>query len=120
MPRRVVADDILRTAYPGFVKRIYVVNVFRLTTKRIPYYTNFNPRAVIKFLGDGMNLVEELGELVSENYGGEGEPLVSEMSRAVAMRVETMGLWFNWQSFWTVADVYRDKLGLSMVNMSDD
>ncbi|KAL7275914.1 hypothetical protein RUND412_001104 [Rhizina undulata] len=115
-----IADNILRTAYPGFVERIYVVNVFRMTTHLIPFYSNFNPGAVIKFLGDGTNLVEELGEYVPENYGGEGEPLHSETSGAEAFRVVTMGPQFNWQSFWIVADAHRDEFGLSMVDMSED
>ncbi|KAL7275915.1 Non-classical phosphatidylinositol transfer protein (PITP) [Rhizina undulata] len=63
-----IADNILRTAYPGFVERIYVVNVFRMTTHLIPFYSNFSPGAVIKFLGNGTNLVEQLGEYVPENY----------------------------------------------------
>ncbi|KAL7276096.1 DNA cross-link repair protein PSO2/SNM1 [Rhizina undulata] len=100
-----VADDILRTAFPGFVERIYVVNLFRLTTHLIPYYSNSNPGAVIKFIGGGTNLVEELGEYIPENHGGEGKPLQSETSGAVAIRVVTTGPEFNWLSVWTAADI---------------
>ncbi|KAL7274587.1 hypothetical protein RUND412_002510 [Rhizina undulata] len=114
-----VADNLLRTAYPGFVEKIYIVNVPRTHLKFVPHYSNVSPGGVVKFLGPGKNLVKVLGQNIPQKYGGVGEPFKGGETGAVPVRIARIGPMFNWQSFWTVADAHRDPHGLSLVDMRE-
>ncbi|KAL7274586.1 hypothetical protein RUND412_002509 [Rhizina undulata] len=114
----IIADNLLRTAYPGFVERIYAVNVWRMHIPLLPKYSNVCTGGYVRFLGEGSNVASVLGENVPENYGGVGKPLNG--GEAVPVRVARIRPMFNWQSFWTVADVHRDTHGLSVVDMSEE